>query len=171
MNGIGGSDAPEGNGVIKGVTNGVIKGVIPEGENGYQRGASRVRVEGFKELKVEGGEPAPPSPAKLWILAQQLLEAEPIRLPVTGANKTAARAAVECEIRTGKVPEAAFQYILRGARETVAAGGRIDKFWLEDAGWRRPHGKLNPAEAKSQRTREALEARAAKKPPQAAVNE
>jgi hypothetical protein len=103
-------------------------------------------------------------------LAQRLLEAMPHT--VTPTNKNLALASLECEIRTGKTPEEAFQLILAGARETTAAGSLINGFWFSDRKYLHPGGSLSPSAARSQREKEArINALTAYKKQPQAVNE
>jgi hypothetical protein len=83
---------------------------------------------------------APAPPDRILTHAQQLLEA--CHVPVTPAIRNDARAALECEIKTGKTLEEAFQYIVAGAQER-SRYGPLRRFFFQDCGWRYPRGEMS----------------------------
>ena len=93
------------------------------------KSASAIRKKGENKERKKGGNDSAPTP-DLNSYARHVLNF--VELPSTSGNETAVSEALKCEIRRGKTPEQARDYILDGckaARPTC----EINRFFFEDA--------------------------------------
>jgi hypothetical protein len=82
----------------------------------------------------EGGAKTPPDLHSLEY-AKRLLEE--IDFPVTRQNNTVVADCITALVKSGKSKASAYEFLLANAKDAIDAGEQVDKFWFEDAKWKK----------------------------------
>lgn len=103
----------------------------------------------------EGAEKNPPNENRpLKELAALLIQL--IAMPDTPQNLKIVIAGINSEVGRGKSPPAAAQYITACALDAIQSGNHVDKFWFEDAKWRKLNGKQQPVSHAASRSERSI---------------
>ena len=133
---------------------------LPKGQ--FDKG-NRDYTESNSEI-TQGSDPSDSIPSDLHPLNYAARILEEFQLPQLPGTMRAAAAAVEMEIRAGKSPPAAYQFIVAGALDARDEGHLINAFFFADAKYRvenrRRDGEsrrqASPAAARSERTKQNI---------------